>query len=563
MAAGLIAACRPAAQRRSLLGSSRPSSRSPSGWSAAGVSTPSAPGRGSSAGSSDPVLRPLERRLVRAGAIRRTRRSGSSASRSPAGSSSSLSDGSSRSSSGAQLAASGGAGGWAGFLINGIFSLLIAALFIRVIASWFGIAPIIGASAHHPDDRLAGRPDPPRPATDGDDRLQPVGRLARPAAAALAPARTPPVIRWRRRRTGSGSACGCSPAPRAPRWPGSTATRCRSGSRPLRSTARPTRSWSDSWPALLGVPGRAVEITAGHSAGARPSRVRGVGAGRRGGRARPGRSLSPPLPSGVPRSTFPVSDNRFVAICAACGHVKQPLKRSPGAVLVPGFVVGDPRDSPQPGPAYPAPRPPPGGARAPARQRILVLDGAMGTMIQRHDLTEADYRGERFAAHASDLKGNNDLLSLTRPEIIRGIHDAYLEAGADIIETNSFNSTAVSLADYGLEALARELNRAAAEVARAAADSAEAREPGRPRFVAGASGRPIAPPRSPRRQRPRVPQHRLRRPGRRLRRGGRGPGRGRRGPADGRDDLRHPQRQGRDLRDRGVLRGAGARGCRS
>ncbi len=121
-------------------------------------------------------------------------------------------------------------------------------------------------------------------------------------------------------------------------------------------------------------------------------------------------------------------------------------------------------------------------------ERILLLDGAMGTMIQTHRLAEADYRGERFREWPRDLKGNNDLLSITRPEVIRGIHAAYLEAGADIIETNSFNSTAISMADYGMEALVPELNRAAAALARAEADRFEAADPSRPRFVAGILG---------------------------------------------------------------------------
>jgi len=102
-------------------------------------------------------------------------------------------------------------------------------------------------------------------------------------------------------------------------------------------------------------------------------------------------------------------------------------------------------------------------------QRILILDGAMGTMIQKHRLGEAEYRGERFADWPRDLKGNNDLLVLTQPQVIRGIHAAYLEAGADIIETDTFNATRISLADYGMEALAYELNVAAARLARAAA----------------------------------------------------------------------------------------------
>ena len=121
-------------------------------------------------------------------------------------------------------------------------------------------------------------------------------------------------------------------------------------------------------------------------------------------------------------------------------------------------------------------------------ERILVLDGGMGTMIQGHRLTEADYRGERFAEWPVDLRGNNDLLSLTRPDVIRGIHSAYLAAGTDILETNTFNSTTVSMADYRMESLAAELNRTAAALAREVADQAEAHDPTRPRFVAGVLG---------------------------------------------------------------------------
>ena len=122
------------------------------------------------------------------------------------------------------------------------------------------------------------------------------------------------------------------------------------------------------------------------------------------------------------------------------------------------------------------------------QERILFLDGAMGTMIQRHKLEEADYRGKRFADWPSDLKGNNDLLVLTQPEIIRGIHTQYLEAGADIIETNTFNATRVAMADYGMESLVPEINRAAAVLARAAADAVTTMTPERPRFVAGVLG---------------------------------------------------------------------------
>ena len=99
-------------------------------------------------------------------------------------------------------------------------------------------------------------------------------------------------------------------------------------------------------------------------------------------------------------------------------------------------------------------------------QRILVLDGAMGTMIQRYKLSEAEYRGERFRDYPRDLRGNNDLLSITRPEVIREIHAQYLEAGADILETNTFNSTSISQADYGMEDLVAELNLASARLAR-------------------------------------------------------------------------------------------------
>jgi 5-methyltetrahydrofolate--homocysteine methyltransferase len=119
-------------------------------------------------------------------------------------------------------------------------------------------------------------------------------------------------------------------------------------------------------------------------------------------------------------------------------------------------------------------------------QRILILDGAMGTMVQRRKLVEADYRGERFAAHGKDLKGNNDLLCLTRPDVIGGIHAAYLEAGADIIETNTFNATRVSQGEYGLAELAFELNVEAAKLARGIADKYST--PDKPRFVAGVLG---------------------------------------------------------------------------
>ncbi|WP_266182662.1 homocysteine S-methyltransferase family protein [Dyella humicola] len=133
------------------------------------------------------------------------------------------------------------------------------------------------------------------------------------------------------------------------------------------------------------------------------------------------------------------------------------------------------------------------------RERILIIDGGMGTMLQRHELDETAFRGERFeaghdSAHAHDhpgscdLKGNNDLLTLTNPDIIRGVHEAYLEAGADLVETNTFNSTRISQADYHLEHLAYELNLEGARLARAACDAIEAKTPDKPRFVIGVLG---------------------------------------------------------------------------
>ncbi|EMG9191542.1 TPA: methionine synthase [Morganella morganii] len=121
-------------------------------------------------------------------------------------------------------------------------------------------------------------------------------------------------------------------------------------------------------------------------------------------------------------------------------------------------------------------------------QRILILDGAMGTMIQRYALNEKEYRGERFADWPVDLKGNNDLLSITQPDIIREIHHAYLGAGADIIETNSFNSTVISMADYQMESLSDEINEAAAKLARECADEWTRKTPEKPRYVAGILG---------------------------------------------------------------------------
>jgi 5-methyltetrahydrofolate--homocysteine methyltransferase len=126
--------------------------------------------------------------------------------------------------------------------------------------------------------------------------------------------------------------------------------------------------------------------------------------------------------------------------------------------------------------------------KAAARERILILDGSWGVMIQRRGLAEADFRGERFAEHASPLKGDNDLLCLTRPDVVTDLHDAYFEAGADIAETNTFNATTISQSDYGMEGAVVDINLAAAALARESADRWTARTPEKPRFVGGAIG---------------------------------------------------------------------------
>ena len=122
------------------------------------------------------------------------------------------------------------------------------------------------------------------------------------------------------------------------------------------------------------------------------------------------------------------------------------------------------------------------------RERILILDGAMGTMIQQYNLTEEDFRGEYFAHVSGQLKGNNDLLCLTRPDIVQDIHRKYLVAGADIIETNTFSSTRVSMADYHVQEYVREINSTAVKLAREVADEFTALTPDKPRFVAGSIG---------------------------------------------------------------------------
>ena len=122
------------------------------------------------------------------------------------------------------------------------------------------------------------------------------------------------------------------------------------------------------------------------------------------------------------------------------------------------------------------------------KKRILVLDGAMGTMIQQHKLSEEQFRGDRFADWPCDVKGNNDLLVLTQPEIIRDIHHQYFAAGADIVETNTFNSTPIAMADYKMEAISDEINETAARIARECADEWTRKTPEQPRYVAGVLG---------------------------------------------------------------------------
>ncbi len=121
-------------------------------------------------------------------------------------------------------------------------------------------------------------------------------------------------------------------------------------------------------------------------------------------------------------------------------------------------------------------------------ERLLIIDGAMGTMIQKHDLTEEDFRGSRFRNHSHSLKGNNDLLSITRPDIIKDIHRAYFEAGADIAETNTFSSTSIAQADYALEEAVYDINFASAKIAREVAEAFTKQQPDKPRFVAGSIG---------------------------------------------------------------------------
>ena len=146
------------------------------------------------------------------------------------------------------------------------------------------------------------------------------------------------------------------------------------------------------------------------------------------------------------------------------------------------------------------------------QQRILVLDGAMGTMIQAYRLEEADFRGERFADWHTDLRGNNDLLALTRPDIIQDLHAAYLEAGADILETNTFTTNAIAMADYGMESLARELNVAAARLARSRRGRVRVGAP-RPAALRRRRAGPDQPHRVDvaRRERSRLPRHHVRR----------------------------------------------------
>ncbi len=188
-------------------------------------------------------------------------------------------------------------------------------------------------------------------------------------------------------------------------------------------------------------------------------------------------------------------------------------------------------------------------------ERIMILDGAMGTVIQTYNLEEDDFRGERFRDHPKPLKGNNDILSITRPDVIAGIHRAYLDAGADIIETNTFNSNKITMINYGLEDLAFEMNRASAALARQVADEYLLKTPDRPRFVAGSIGPTdksasvaanVADP---------APQRHLRRAGGRLLRAGRGLVAGGVDILFPETSLRHAEHEGVPVRHQQVLRG--------
>ncbi len=211
----------------------------------------------------------------------------------------------------------------------------------------------------------------------------------------------------------------------------------------------------------------------------------------------------------------------------------------------------------------PGPIPRPSARIAPTRSPSPCAHGSCSStapwapLIQRHAFSEADYRGTRFADWPTDLKGNNDLLSLTQPDAIAGIHHAYLDAGADLIETNTFNAQRISLADYDMQDLAYEMNVAAARLARAGRRRGHGPRPGQAAVRDRRAG-PHQPHRLDlaRRQRPGRPQRHLRGAGRGLPGTGQRPGRRRRRRPDHRDDLRHAQRQGRDLRGRDPVRAA-------
>ncbi len=184
-------------------------------------------------------------------------------------------------------------------------------------------------------------------------------------------------------------------------------------------------------------------------------------------------------------------------------------------------------------------------------ERILILDGAMGSMLQRYKLQEADFRGERFASHHKDVRGNSDLLNLTKPDVVREIHEAYLAVGVDMLETNTFTATTIAQADYELEHLAYELNVAGAKLAREAVDAWTSKDPSKPRYVIGSLGSlnrtlvAVA-----RRQRSGLPRGHLRPGARRLCGTDPGTSRRRRRRHPVRDDHRHAECEGRPRRPR-------------
>ena len=374
----------------------------------------------------------------------------------------------------------------------------------------------------------------------------------RPRQQASSPARRPRPARRsprdrspRRARPGP----GVVPVPSYAVWPPHRVATMRCTRNP---SSRAARAWATSWPrTATSMPTTSHSGVRERRAGAEVAPGLPAGPGDERGEEQPGavevdrhardpaRGAARP-PVGATRRTWHGPYGRNAAYCS----------------LAPAADPKRPHVTPQHRPDATA------DLTAALRERVLVLDGAMGTMIQGHGLSEADYRGERFADHRDDQQGNNDLLSITQPEIIRGVHRAYLEAGADLLETNTFNAQRISLgrlrpAGTRLRAQRR---RGLARPRRGRRDD---RAHARPAPLGAGHARPHEPHgiHLPRRQRPRRPQRHLRRARRGLPRAGPRPRRRRRRRAARRDDLRHPQRQGRrSTRSRRCSRSTSAAG---